>query len=64
MTPKKLGRPHAATPQVRVSVTAPQSDIDDLRTWFGNASRGIRELAAKERAHRQNQQKSQKTELI
>ena len=49
MTAKKLGRPYAQTPQVRVSVTVPQSDIDDLREWFGNASRGIRELVAKER---------------
>lgn len=49
MTPKKLGRPHAATPQVRVSVTVPQSDIDFLRERYGSASRGIRELVAQER---------------
>lgn len=52
MTAKKLGRPYAQTPQVRVSVTVPQSDIDDLREWFGNASRGIRELVAAERKRR------------
>ena len=55
MTPKKLGRPHAQTPQVRVSVTVPQADIDDLREWFGNASRGIRELVKKEKSARQSQ---------
>lgn len=55
---KKLGRPHAATPQVRVSVTVPQSDIDDLRLWFGNASRGIRELAAQERKRRATESRS------
>jgi len=55
MTAKKLGRPYAQTPQVRVSVTVPQSDIDDLREWFGNASRGIRELVKKEKAARQSQ---------
>ena len=55
MTSKKIGRPAALIPCVRISVTVPQSDIDDLREWFGNASRGIRELVKKEKSARQSQ---------
>jgi len=53
--PKPRGRPPSPHKLTRCNVALPQSDIDDLREWFGNASRGIRELVKKEKSARQSQ---------
>ena len=54
-TTKPRGRPPAPHKLTRCNVALPQSDIDDLRKWFGNASHGIRELVKKEKSARQSQ---------